>query len=107
MLFDHPEGCSDAVPDLLRVLCYPCAKRVFQQPVRESKSWPWLRVSQEGFRFELLKGGGGRRGKDKREIIMSKASHALPSIREDWKSRILSRIWGLGDRRHHVDGGPR
>ncbi|MFB3137583.1 MAG: hypothetical protein ACE1ZJ_06680 [Nitrospirales bacterium] len=30
VLFDHPAGCSDAVPDLLRVLCCPCAKRVFQ-----------------------------------------------------------------------------
>ena len=47
-LFEHPAGCSDTVPDLLRVLCCPCAKRVVHQPVRESKSLPWLRVSQEG-----------------------------------------------------------
>ena len=36
VLFDQPAGCSDAVPDLLRVLCCPCAKRVFQKPVRET-----------------------------------------------------------------------
>ncbi len=33
-LFDHPASCSDAVPDLLRVVCCPCAKRIFQQPDR-------------------------------------------------------------------------
>ncbi len=35
-LFYHPAGWSDAVLDLLRVLWCSCAKRGFQQPVRET-----------------------------------------------------------------------
>ncbi len=50
-LFDHPASCSDAVPDLLRVLCCPCAKRVFQQPDRAASMGQWSRGKVEEARW--------------------------------------------------------